>query len=57
MKQFLSAAALMIGLPTLCLAEQALSDDQAMEVVEAYWNASLFHVPLGTFDVVPDESP
>jgi hypothetical protein len=37
MKQFLSAAALMIGFPTLCLAEEALSDDQAIEVIEAYW--------------------
>jgi len=56
MKQLLLAAALTIGLPTLCLAEQPLSDDQAIEVIEVYWNASLFHVPLGTFGVVPDES-
>jgi len=56
MKRLVLAAALTIGLPTLCMAEQPLSDDQAKEVIEAYWNASLFHVPLGTFDVVPDES-
>lgn len=56
MKQLVLAAALTVGVPTLCLAEQPLSDDRAIEVIEAAWNASLFHVPLGTFDVVPDDS-
>jgi hypothetical protein len=56
MKQLLLAAALTVGLPTLSLAEQPLSDDQAIAVIEAYWNAALLHVPLGTFDVVSDDS-
>ena len=51
MKRLLLATALAFSLPALGLAEQPLSDEQATEVIEAYWKSALFHLPLGTFDV------
>lgn len=54
MKTILLAAALAIGLPTLCFAGQPLSNDQAIRTIEDYWSAAFFHLPLGRFDVAQD---